>query len=124
MDDDPMMADLFNQFVSWKYSAWCTHAFTDPVLFYRQIRAGEIGAKVWIVDIMMPQVNGCQIAAAIREQMGQEQVILGYTALEPSTLYGEPEYSGGMHFFTQVVRKNEGIARVLSLAESLMKSRA
>jgi DNA-binding response OmpR family regulator len=121
MDDDPMMADLLNQFISWKFSGWKAYTFTDPMLLYRKIKAGEVGARDWVVDIMMPEVNGCQIAAAIRQQFDDDQVILGYTALEPGTIQDDPEYRDGLQFFTQVVRKNEGIARLLGLAESLMK---
>lgn len=123
MDDDQMMADLFSQFIGWKYPRWRAHAFTNPVLLHRELRAGDIEAKVWIIDIMMPEINGCQIAAAIREHYGQDQVILGYTALEPETLHEDPQYSTGLHLFTRIVRKNEGMARLLSLADTLLESR-
>lgn len=121
MDDDPMMTELFNQYISWKYQQWRAYSFTDPLMLYKQIRRGEIQAKVWIIDIMMPEKSGPDLAAAIREQFGPQEVILGYTALEPHVLQADPQYNTGLHYFTQIVKKNEGISRLLSLADSLIR---
>ena len=118
IDDDPMMADLFNQFISWKYQHWHAYAFTDPVLVHKQVTAGELDTRVWIIDLMMPQTNGVDLAAAVRAQYGQDAVIVGYTALETHVLEMDPEYSQGLDLFSHLIRKNEGIARVLALADA------
>lgn len=118
IDDDPMMAELFNQFISWKYQHWRAYAFTDPVLLYKQITAGEVNARVWIIDLMMPGKNGVELATAVRAQYGPQAMIVGYTALETQVLQADPEYCGGLDLFTHLIRKNEGIARVLALADS------
>ena len=122
IDDDPMMTELFNQFINWKYRAWRAYACTDPVLLWKQIRAGELTAKVWIIDIMMPDKDGGEIACAVRERFGADVPVLGYTALELTTLQNDPAYSHSLEHFTQIVRKNEGIARVLALADGMMKN--
>lgn len=113
-----MMAELFNQFISWKYQHWHAYAFTDPAVLYRQIADSEVDARVWIIDLMMPETNGVQLAASIRERCGPQSVIVGYTALETKILQMDPEYSGGLDLFTYLIRKNEGIARVLTLADA------
>lgn len=118
IDDDPMMADLFNQFISWKYPQWRAYAFTDPVMLYRQIISGEVASRVWIIDLMMPEKNGVELARAVLEQYGAEQVLIGYTALETQVLEGDPAYSGGLDLFTHLIRKNEGIGRLLALADN------
>jgi CheY-like chemotaxis protein len=122
MDDDPMMTELFNQFVSWKYQQWRSYSFTDPLTLYKQINQDEVSAKVWIIDLMMPEKNGTEIAAAIREKYGMDAVIIGYTALETHVLQVDPQYSGGLRNFSEIVKKNEGISRLLGLADSLIRS--
>lgn len=121
MDDDPMMVDLVQQFISWKYQQWKVCSFTDPQVLSNQIEAGEIAARVWIIDLMMPVKNGPEIAREIREKFGPRSAILGYTALEPVTLQSDPQYRDGLMYFTQLVRKNEGIARLLGLADDLLR---
>lgn len=122
IDDDPMMTELFNQFTRWKYGDWRSYAITDPLMLYNQIRAGDITARVWIVDIMMPGKNGTEVAAAIRERYGAGANIVGYTALEPQTLKTDPEYSGGLDNFSCIILKNEGIAHLLGLADGLVRN--
>jgi CheY-like chemotaxis protein len=118
IDDDPLMAELFNQFISWKYQHWHAYAFTDPVVVLQQVQAGEVNARVWIIDLMMPNTNGVELAAAVRAQYGPDAVIVGYTALETQVLETDPEYSQGLDWFNHLMRKNEGIARLLTLADS------
>jgi CheY-like chemotaxis protein len=121
MDDDPMMTELFDQFATWKYRQWRAFSFNDPVVLYNQVMAGTIDAQVWIIDIMMPKKNGTEIAAAIRERFGAGAMILGYTALEPAALQEDPLYNQGLHLFSKIVRKNEGIASLLKQADALVK---
>lgn len=122
IDDDPMMTELFNQFISWKYRQWHAYAYTDPVTLWNQIANGDVTAKVWIIDIMMPDKNGAEIACAIREKFGEQVPVVGYTALEPTTLQNDSQYSTGLHYFSQIVRKNEGIAKVLEVVDGLLKN--
>lgn len=121
MDDDPMMTELFDQFATWKYRHWQAYSCTDPLALYHQVTTGEINAQVWIIDIMMPKKNGAEIAAAIRERYGPAAMIIGYTALEPAALREDPQYSHGLHMFSKIVRKNEGIASLLKQADALVK---
>jgi CheY-like chemotaxis protein len=124
MDDDPMMVELFTQFIGWKYRHWNAFSITNPLLLWKQVRARELAARVWIIDVMMPEKNGCDIAEAIRAQYGSAEQIIGYTALETGTLRSDPQYSRRLELFNHIVRKNEGIARVLLLAEELLAQAA
>lgn len=124
VDDDPMMTELFNQFVSWKYQQWRAYSFTDPLMLSNQIDQEEISARVWIIDLMMPEKNGTELAAAIREKYGEQEMIIGYTALETHVLQFDPQYSSGLQNFSQIVKKNEGISRLLGLADNLLRQQA
>lgn len=124
MDDDPMMTELFNQFVGWRYQQWRVNTYTDPLVLHKQIRSGEVNARVWVIDIMMPKINGAELASEIRALYGVDVPVLGYTALERSALDADEQYRQGLHHFTQIVRKNEGIARLLDIVDNFLQGQA
>jgi CheY-like chemotaxis protein len=84
---------------------------------YEAITDGQISSKVWIIDMMMPNKNGADIAEAVREKQGSDPVLLAYTALEKRTLQTQAAYSHGMHHFNHVINKREDFTSILSLVE-------
>ncbi len=117
IDDEVSVTDIFQQYLIWKYTDWRFLTFSNPGLVYDAIVKGQITARVWVIDIMMPQKNGAVIAEAIRKHHGSEPILLAYTALERRTLETQPAYQSGMKHFNHIVNKSEDFTSVLSLAE-------
>ena len=117
IDDEVSVTDIFQQYVLWKYAHWRFMTCSNPMLLYDAIEKGQMRAKVWVIDIMMPNKNGTEIAEAIRKNHGDEPVLLAYTALERRTLDTHEAYRNGMKHFNHIVNKREDFFSVLSLAE-------
>lgn len=121
IDDEPTMTDIFTQFVSWKYKHWRACAFNNSQELYDRIVSNEVSAVVWIVDIMMPQKNGTEIAAAVVGESEPGTVVLGYTALDPHALDSRPEYREGLKHFSRIVNKQESFGNLLDLVDVWVK---
>ncbi len=117
IDDEPTMTDIFTQFVNFKFKHWRACAFTNSQELYEKIVANEVSAVVWIVDIMMPQKNGIDIAEAIRQENGEKPVVLAYTALDRRVLETESTYQRGLKYFNHFINKKEDFSSILSLVE-------
>ena len=117
IDDEPSLTEIFQHYVLWKYKDWRFATFTNAVLAYNDVITGEMSARVWIIDLMMPGKNGVQIAAAIRAAHGDRPVLLAYTALDRQSLHNHEQYSGGLHHFNNIINKKEDISDVLSLVD-------
>ena len=91
--------------------------FNNSQMAYDTITSGQIEAKVWVIDMMMPNKNGADVATAVREAQGDSPVVLAYTALEKRTLETQEAYSHGMKHFNHVLNKREDFTSILSLIE-------
>lgn len=117
IDDEATLTDIFQQYVIWKYKDWSFLTFSNSALAHSAIVNNRICATVWIVDMMMPQKNGTDIARAIRSQSGDNTVILAYTALDRRALESNDAYREGMPFFNHIINKREDFSSILALVE-------
>jgi len=117
IDDEVSVTNIFQQFILYKYNNWRFMTFNNPQLAHEAISNGQISAKVWVIDMMMPNKNGADIAEAVRKKQGSEAVLLAYTALEKRTLETQEAYRHGMHHFNHVINKREDFTAILSLIE-------
>ncbi len=117
IDDEVSVTDIFQQYIIWKYKTWRFMTFNNSQLVYNAITSGQITAGVWVIDMMMPNKNGADIAEAIRQTQGSEPVLLAYTALEKRTLETQEAYRHAMHHFNHVINKREDFTSILSLVE-------
>jgi len=114
VDDEPTMTTIFNQVVNLKYQHWRTIAFNDSQALFERIEAHSISASVWIIDMMMPEKDGIQIANAIRRMGDFNAVLIGYTALDPQVLGRSEKYNGALDLFSRIIGKQEGFIKVLA----------
>lgn len=117
IDDEVSVTDIFQQYLIWKYPQWRFMTMSNSMLAYNAITQQQLQAKVWVIDIMMPQKNGTELAAAVRQHQGESPVLLAYTALERGTLDTQEAYRHGMKHFNHIVNKREDFTSVLSLIE-------
>jgi CheY-like chemotaxis protein len=117
IDDEASVTDIFQQYIIWKYKDWRFLTFNNPKLAYDAILDGQISAKVWVIDMMMPVKNGADIAEVVRQEQGQRPVLLAYTALERRTLETQDAYSHGVKHFNHIINKREDFNSILSLIE-------
>ena len=117
IDDEVSVTDIFQQYLIYKYKDWRFVTFNNSLMAHEAISNGQISAKVWVIDMMMPNKNGADIAEVVREVQGDEPVVLAYTALEKRTLETQEAYRHGMHHFNQVINKREDFTSILSLIE-------
>ena len=122
IDDEATLTDIFQQYLIWKYKDWTFLTFNNSALAHSAIVSNRITAAVWIVDMMMPQKNGSDIAQAIRTQSGEKPVILAYTALDRRTLESNDAYREGMPHFNHIINKREDFSAILSLVEVWVKN--
>ncbi len=118
VDDEATMTAIFEQMVKLKYHHWRTAAFIDSQDLRERIVKKQVAARVWIIDLMMPAVNGVEIAQAIRQSGDSQAVLIAYTALDPQTLSRSPAYRDGLHLFERVIGKQEGFMKVLAGLDS------
>jgi len=121
VDDEPTMTDIFNQFVTYKFKDWRTCSFNNSQELFEKISSNEISAVVWIIDIMMPQKNGTEIAEAVAHECEPGTTILGYTALDPHTLDSKVEYKNGLRHFSKIINKQENFSNLLDLVDVWVK---
>lgn len=117
IDDEVSVTDIFQQYILWKYASWRFMTFNNPQLAYDAIMSGQLSARVWVIDMMMPQKNGADIATAVRQAQGEQPVLLAYTALERRTLETQEAYRHGIKHFNHVINKREDFSSILSLIE-------
>ena len=117
IDDEVNVTQIFQQYFLWKYKDWRYQTFNNPVDLLDSIENDNLQAKVWIIDIMMPVINGVEIATAIRRLNGQAPIVLAYTALDRVLLYTEEKYKHGMQHFNHIISKKEDFSSILSLVE-------
>lgn len=117
IDDEVSVTDIFQQYILYKYKNWRFITFNNSQMAYNTISEGQLDAKVWVIDMMMPNKNGADIAEAVRESQGSEPVVLAYTALEKRTLETQEAYRHGMKHFNHVINKREDFTSILSLIE-------
>lgn len=117
IDDEVSVTDIFQQYMLYKYKDWRFMTFNNSQLAHTAILNGQIDAKVWVIDMMMPNKNGADIAEAVRESQGSDPVVLAYTALEKRTLETQEAYRHGMKHFNHVINKREDFTSILSLIE-------
>ena len=121
IDDEPTMTDIFNQFVTYKFKHWRACAYTNSQELYEKILSNEVSAIVWIVDIMMPQKNGTEIAEVVSRECQPGTVILGYTALDQHTLGARPEYKDGLRYFSKIINKQDNFSNLLDFVDVWVK---
>jgi DNA-binding NarL/FixJ family response regulator len=114
VDDEPTMTTIFNQVVNLKYQMWRTTAFTDSLALFDRIQARSITSRVWVIDLMMPERNGIQIAQAIRASGDFSAVLIAYTALDAQDIGRREEFSANLDIFSRVIGKQEGFIKVLA----------
>ena len=117
IDDEVSVTDIFQQYIIYKYKDWRFMTFNNSQMAHEAITNGQLEAKVWVIDMMMPNKNGADIAEAVREFQGEDLVVLAYTALEKRTLETQDAYSHGMKHFNHVINKREDFTSILSLIE-------
>lgn len=117
IDDEVSVTDIFQQYIIFKYKDWRFMTFNNSQMAHEAITTGQLEAKVWVIDMMMPNKNGADIAEAVREYQGEDPVVLAYTALEKRTLETQDAYSHGMKHFNHVINKREDFTSILSLIE-------
>jgi DNA-binding NtrC family response regulator len=121
IDDEPTMTDIFNQFVNYKFKHWRACAFNNSQELYEKIVANEVSAVVWIVDIMMPQKNGTEIARVVSQESPPGTMILGYTALDHYTLGSRSEYKEGLKYFSKIINKQDNFINLLDFVDVCIK---
>ena len=121
IDDEHSMTEIFTQFVAYKYQHWRACSFTNSQEAFDKICSNEISSVVWIVDIMMPQKNGTEIAVAIQHECQPGTVVLGYTALDHHSLERKPEYQEGLKSFSKIINKQEEFSSLLELVDVWVK---
>ena len=117
IDDEVSVTDIFQQYIIYKYQTWRFMTFNNSQLAHEAISNGQLSAKVWVIDMMMPNKNGADIAEAVRQEQGDSPVVLAYTALEKRTLETQDAYKHGMQHFNHVINKREDFTSILSLIE-------
>ena len=117
IDDEVSVTDIFQQYIIYKYKDWRFMTFNNSQMAHAAITNGQLEAKVWVIDMMMPNKNGADIAEAVRENQGEDSVVLAYTALEKRTLETQDAYRHGMKHFNHVINKREDFTSILSLIE-------
>lgn len=117
IDDEVSVTDIFQQYIIYKYKDWRFMTFNNSQMAHEAITNGQLEAKVWVIDMMMPNKNGADIAEAVRKSQGDDPVVLAYTALEKRTLETQDAYSHGMKYFNHVINKREDFTSILSLIE-------
>ncbi len=117
IDDEVSVTDIFQQYIIYKFKEWRFMTFNNSLLAFEAITNGQLSAKVWVIDMMMPNKNGADIAEVVRKMQGDEPVVLAYTALEKRTLETQEAYRHGMHNFNHVINKREDFTSILSLIE-------
>jgi CheY-like chemotaxis protein len=122
VDDEPSVTEIFQQYVGWKYKDWRFLAFNNSMSLYDAISRGELAAKVWVVDIMMPKKNGTEIAEMIRKKLGEKPVVLAYTALDRRVLETDENYKPRIHHFNRFINKREDFSAILSLVDVWVSS--
>jgi CheY-like chemotaxis protein len=121
VDDEISLTEIFQHYVLWKYKEWRFVTFTNSVMVYNEVVNDTLSAKVWIIDMMMPNTNGAELAQAIRKKNGETPVLLAYTALDRQALQSQDQYREGLHYFDRVINKKEDLADVLSLVDVWVK---
>lgn len=121
IDDELTMTDIFNQFVNYKFKHWRARSYTNSQELYDKIVANEVSAVVWIVDIMMPQKNGTEIAEIISRECQPGTMILGYTALDSHTLSARTEYKDGLRYFSKIINKQDNFSNLLDYVDVFVK---
>ena len=76
IDDEVSVTDIFQQYLIYKYKDWRFVTFNNSLMAHEAISNGQISAKVWVIDMMMPNKNGADIAEVVREVQGDEPVVL------------------------------------------------
>ena len=117
IDDEVSVTDIFQQYILYKYKNWRFMTFNNSQMAYTAIANGQLDAKVWVIDMMMPNKNGADIAEAIRSEGGQTPVILAYTALDRRALESQDSYRKGLKHFNHIINKKEDFSSILSLVE-------
>jgi CheY-like chemotaxis protein len=118
IDDEEFMTEIFQHFVARKYADWRCVAFNDSAAVQEQITNQALAARVWIVDLMMPEVSGAQVAEAIRanhpeNRNWEETLVVAYTALERSELLRHAEFRHSMHLFDWIINKRTMLPEIL-----------
>ena len=121
VDDEISLTEIFQHYVLWKYKEWRFVTFTNSVMVYNEVVNDALSAKVWIIDMMMPDKNGAELAQVIRKKNGETPVLLAYTALDRQALQSQDQYREGLHYFDRVINKKEDLADVLSLVDVWVK---
>jgi DNA-binding NtrC family response regulator len=117
IDDEVSVTDIFQQYIIYKYKDWRFMTFNNSQMAFDTISNGQLESKVWVIDMMMPNKNGADIAEAVRKAQGDAPIVLAYTALEKRTLETQEAYSHGMKHFSHVINKREDFTSILSLIE-------
>jgi DNA-binding response OmpR family regulator len=71
IDDEEDIADILR--MTLEYNGFNTDTYTDPVLAYRNFRAGQY--DLVILDIKMPEVDGFNLYQKIRRTDGKVKMI-------------------------------------------------
>lgn len=121
IDDVVTLTDIFQQYIIWNYNDWSFLTFNNSSLAHSAIINNRITAAVWIIDMMMPQKNGADLAKAIRSQSGDMPILLAYSALDRRALESNDSYRDGMPHFNQIINKKEDLSSILSLVDVFIK---
>lgn len=124
IDDESTLTMIFEQIIKLRYRHWRACAFVDALELYDQIVAGEIRARAWIIDLMLPGKSGIELAQAIRQSGDDSAVLLAYTALDMQTLSRSREFEEHSHLFERVVGKQEGLLKLLSTIDATILRRS
>lgn len=114
VDDERSITQIFTTYAKLEHDTWNFAAFNNSVDVYNQIQQNLIGSRVWLLDIMMPQRNGVEIANLIKK-MHPDSVVLGYTALDPMDV--KSKFGTQANAFNKIIRKNESVLEVLALMD-------
>jgi DNA-binding NtrC family response regulator len=115
IDDERDMTSMFTTFIKIKYKAWRFRTYNNSMEAWIEIMEDRVHAKVWLLDIMMPNKDGTVIAEALAKYSSPAPVILGYTALDPLSLKDQPQYKDRLVYFNHIVNKQESISELLEL---------
>lgn len=115
IEDDPDQADLLNLWLS--DAGYSVTLFPDGAAVLAEIRKQHF--DLFVVDWILPDMNGGQIIQQIREQLGWEIPVLVASARDAEADIVTGLSAGADDYVTKPVRQLELIARIATLVRRI-----
>jgi FixJ family two-component response regulator len=114
LDDDPSVLKATSRLLD--SVGWQVNAFTDPSTFLEH--AAKHRPAVAIIDILMPDMNGLEVQARLRQVSPSTRVIV-LTARDDQSVRQIALDAGASAFFIKGAESGEFLAGVKATADSI-----